>query len=66
MKNNEYAISQDKIRAIRKYTRNLIMVSGAFLFSLLTCLIPDIYAENVQLTIIHSNNINGHLFPCPT
>ncbi len=66
MKNNEYAVSQDKIRAIRRHTRNLIMVSGVFLLSFLTCLLTDIYAETVQLTIIHSNNINGHLFPCPT
>ena len=46
--------------------RNLVMVFGVFIFSILTCLLTDIYAETVQLTIIHSNHVNGHLFPCPT
>jgi cell division protein FtsB len=68
MKNNEYVISeiQDKIRAVRRHIRNIIMVSGVFLFFLQSYMLTDIYAETVQLTIIHSNNINGRLFPCPT
>lgn len=68
MKNNEYTISkiQDKVRTIRRHIRNIIIVSGLFLFFLHTYLLTDIYAETVQLTIIHSNNINGHLFPCLT
>ena len=68
MKNNEYAISkiQDKIRTARRHIRNIIMVSGVFLFVLQSYMLTDIYAETVQLTIIHSNNINGRLFPCLT
>jgi len=68
MKNNKYAEGsiQDKLRKIRRHTRKFIMVSGVFLFSLFPCLLTEIYAETVQLTIIHSNNINGHLYPCPT
>ena len=66
MKNDEYAVGLDKICAIRRHTRNFFMVSGVFLLSFFICLLTDIYAETAQLTIIHSNNINGHLFPCPT
>ena len=68
MKNNEHAISkiQDKIRTVRRHIRNIIMVSGVFLFFLQSYMLTDIYAETVQLTIVHSNNINGRLFPCPT
>lgn len=68
MKNNEYAINkiQDKIRTVRRHIRNIIMVSGVFFFFLQSYMLTDIYAETVQLTIIHSNNINGRLFPCPT
>jgi len=68
MENNKYPDGniKDKVRAIRRHTRNFIMVSGVFLFSLFPCLLTDTYASTVQLTIVHSNNINGHLFPCPT
>jgi hypothetical protein len=68
MKNNKYAISkiQDKIRTIRRHIRNIIIVSGLILISFHTYLLTDIYAETAQLTIIHSNNINGHIFPCLT
>lgn len=68
MKSNEYVISkiQDRIGTIGRHIRNIIIVSGLFLLSLHTYLLTDIYAGNVQATIIHSNNINGHLFPCPT
>jgi len=57
---------QDKIRTISRYIRKFIMVSGVFLFIIQIYPFNDTYAETVQLTIIHSNNINGHLFPCPT
>jgi hypothetical protein len=57
---------QANVLKVSRRIKPFIVVFGVFLFSLHTCLLTDIYAETAQLTIIHSNNINGHIFPCPT
>jgi hypothetical protein len=38
-----------------------VMVSALFYF-----LTREGIAETRTLTIIHTNNVTGHLFPCPT
>lgn len=38
----------------------------ALLSFILLCPSSGLSAENVPFTIIHSSNVNGHLFPCPT
>jgi hypothetical protein len=53
----------------RNFSRHIpvcIIAFGVFFFSLRLYLPPEIFAETTQVTIIHSSNINGHLFPCPT
>lgn len=41
----------------------IIIVILCFFFIFLA---PGLTAEPIQLTIVHSGNLNGHIFPCPT
>jgi hypothetical protein len=42
------------------------MLTMALLFFVFMSPNSGISAETTPLTIIHSGNVNGHLFPCPT
>ena len=55
-----------KFSMLSRYIRTFLIASGVLLFSISIYSPPDIFAADVKLTIIHSSNINGYLFPCPT
>jgi hypothetical protein len=42
----------------------LAMILG--LLGILFTLVPAPVAAGAEFNILHSNNITGHLFPCPT
>jgi hypothetical protein len=51
---------------ISQYTRVFLIAFGLLFVSSLIYPHPNTFATEAQLTIIHSGNINGYLFPCPT
>jgi len=55
-----------KFSTISRYIQTFLIASGVLFLSSIIYSPPNISAADVQLTIIHSSNINGYLFPCPT
>jgi hypothetical protein len=56
-------------RVLSKDWRFPFLVAMSFGFLLLTFLLPlspDGYTEELKVVILHTNNVTGHLFACPT
>jgi hypothetical protein len=42
----------------------LLVVAGALLLAV--CITEAAFGDPTQFVIVHTNNVNGHLFGCPT
>ena len=57
---------QDTLSIVSRGILKFITVFAVILFAFTLFPRTDAYADPVQLTIVQSSNMNGHLFPCPT
>jgi len=49
-----------------KVTHKFALFTMALLLFFFVSPASGLTAETINFTIIHSSNVNGHLFPCPT
>ena len=47
------------------HARKFMIASAVLLSAVLTFPFTDAFADAIQLTVIQSSNVQGHLFPCP-
>ncbi|MCX5846153.1 MAG: hypothetical protein NTW12_07320 [Deltaproteobacteria bacterium] len=57
---------QDTLSIVPRGIQKFLTAFAVILFAFTICPRTDAYADPVQLTIVQSSNMNGHLFPCPT
>ncbi|MCJ7663106.1 MAG: hypothetical protein MUO24_02560 [Desulfobacterales bacterium] len=50
---------------VRIMARGIILVA-VLLSGMLFPLVQEGLAKTIHLTVVHTNNVNGHLFACPT
>jgi len=51
---------------IHIWKRNDRLLPGLLTFCLLLSASPTVRAGETEILILHTNNVTGYLFPCPT
>ena len=57
---------KDTSKALKRVALKTLCFLSILLIFLLGPLACEGFAEPVKITIAHTNNVSGHLFPCPT